>query len=134
MPQDIINSEDPDYIMRAIRERFLEDSTVTIVMVGQCTWSRKFIDWEVQASLRRREQGPPPNGLMAILVDRNAERGRLPHRVKLNWESGYASFYPYPSSASQLADWVDKAFEAREKNPHLIENPRDRKVNNSPCP
>jgi hypothetical protein len=53
MPEDIIRSNDDDYVMGRIRERFLKDSTVTIVLVGACTWARKFVDWEVQASLRR---------------------------------------------------------------------------------
>lgn len=89
MPDDIIESDDPDYVMRQIRERFLQDSTVTIVLIGRCTWARKFVDWEVQASLRRRAQGPPPNGLLAILLDPAQTRGRLPDRVRLNTESGY---------------------------------------------
>ncbi|MBN1655077.1 MAG: TIR domain-containing protein [Deltaproteobacteria bacterium] len=42
----------PDYVMRRIRDEHLRDSTVTIVMIGNCTWSRKYVDWELQASLR----------------------------------------------------------------------------------
>ena len=81
MPDDIINSDDDDYVMRQIRERFLEDSSVTIVMIGNCTWARKFVDWEVQASLRRKAEGPPPNGLLAVLLDPTATQGKLPTRV-----------------------------------------------------
>ena len=134
MPEDIINSNNDDYVMQQIRERFLEDSSVTIVMIGNCTWSRKFVDWELQASLRRRSQGPAPNGLIAILLDPQAERGILPERVRLNIDSGYAQFYPYPSSADQLAVWIDEAFEAREGNAHLIENPRGRQAADMRCP
>jgi len=35
MSQDIIDSTDTDYVMRRIRERYLSDSTVTIVMLGK---------------------------------------------------------------------------------------------------
>ena len=35
------DSNDPQYIMRKIREQKLEDSTVTIVLVGSCTHSRR---------------------------------------------------------------------------------------------
>jgi hypothetical protein len=120
MPEDIIDSDDPDYVMRKIRERFLKDSTVTIVMIGECTWARKFVDWEVQASLRRRAEGPPPNGLFAILLDRSKERGRLPDRVKLNRDSAYAKFCSYPSSAYQLSQWIDEAYYARTENGSLL--------------
>jgi hypothetical protein len=134
MPDDIINSGDSNYIMGQIRERFLKDSTVTIVMVGECTWSRKFVDWEVQTSLRRRKFGPPPNGLLAILLDPKATRGHLPNRVNLNHDSGYAYFRPYPSNKTELSGWIDEAFRARTAHDSLIENPRDRKQRNSTCP
>src|SRR4051812_19538675 len=49
---DFINSTDYDYVMRRIRERYLTDSSVTIVMAGRCTWARKYVDWEVASSLR----------------------------------------------------------------------------------
>lgn len=43
------DSNNPQYIMRKIREDKLEDSTVTIVLVGSCTHSRRYVDWEVKA-------------------------------------------------------------------------------------
>ena len=59
-----VDSNDPQYIMRKIREKKLEDSTVTIVLVGNCTLSRRYVDWEVRASL---QQGQTlPNSLIAI--------------------------------------------------------------------
>lgn len=133
MPEDIIESDNEDYVMQQIRERFLEDSSVTIVMIGSCTWSRKFIDWEVQASLRQKGSGPPPNGLLAILLDPGASQGNLPDRVKLNFDSGYALFRRYPQNKSELADWIDEAFDAREEKANLIENPRERKQQDDPC-
>ena len=52
MSQDIVDSTDTDYVMRRIRELYLSDSTVTIVMLGKCTWARRYVDWEIQSSLR----------------------------------------------------------------------------------
>jgi len=49
MEDDIIDSNDTDYVMRRIRQLYLQDSTVTIVLIGKCTWARRFVDWEVQA-------------------------------------------------------------------------------------
>src|SRR4051794_29715792 len=108
MPEDLVNSDDDDYVIGQIRKRFLEDSTVTIVLVGTCTWSRKFVDWEVQASLRQPANGSP-NGLIAILADPSTTQGRLPDRVKLNYDSGYCQFYPYPRSGANLSTWIDGA-------------------------
>ena len=43
MAGDVINSTDADYIKRRIRELYLRDSTVTLVMVGAETWGRRFV-------------------------------------------------------------------------------------------
>ncbi len=46
-----VNSTDQDYVKRVIREKYLTDSTVTIVLIGRCTWARRFVDWEIASSL-----------------------------------------------------------------------------------
>lgn len=135
MPEDIINSWDDDYVMSQIRARFLQDSSVTIVLVGNCTWSRKFVDWEVQASLRQRAGGAP-NGLLAIVLDPNRKTNpapQLPDRVSLNVDSGYARYNWYPQSATELSEWIDDAYDARTKLPGRIENPRQRKKTDDYC-
>ena len=132
MPDDVIRSEDPTYVMRRIRELFLGDSTVTIVLVGECTWARKFVDWEVQASLRQPADGLP-NGMLAVLLSKTKTSGHLPERVELNTVAGYAAFYRYPSSAAELSGWIEDAFQARRSRASRIRNPRDRRRINSSC-
>lgn len=131
MTDDIIDSNNTDYVMRRIRELYLEDSTVTIVLIGQCTWARRYVDWEVQASLRQPANGLP-NGLLAIQL---AEHHRsLPNRVKLNVDSGYAKFYKYPQSQDNLNRLIEEAYQARTTLANKIENPRDRFSYNRTCP
>ena len=45
---DFINSTNTEYVMQRIREKYLQDSTVTIVLLGACTHSRRYIDWEIK--------------------------------------------------------------------------------------
>src|SRR5690349_9210002 len=40
---DFIDSQDPEYVMSRIRAEHLGDSTVTLLMLGSCTHSRKYI-------------------------------------------------------------------------------------------
>lgn len=131
-PEDLINSSDTDYVMSEIRRRFLKESTVTIVLLGKCTWARRFVDWEIQSSLRRPMNGSP-NGLMGIILDPQKTRATLPERFKSNWESGYAGFYNFPAGPVTLADWIDTAFNARTEKASLIVNPRDRFKYNKTC-
>lgn len=65
MADEIINSTNTDYVMSQIRVRYLRDSSVTIVLMGPCTWARRYVDWEIQSSLRSGAQ-TTPNGLLAI--------------------------------------------------------------------
>src|SRR5258708_1562614 len=64
---DLIASSDSDYVMGQIRQRYLGDSTVTLVLVGSCTHSRRYIDWEIKSSLRQGDVYTP-NGLAGIIL------------------------------------------------------------------
>jgi len=138
MEQDIIDSEDTDYIMRRIRELYLKDSTVTIVLIGKCTWARRFVDWELQASLRHGEK-VTANGLLGIVLTSAGKKPIPPDRLKKNLkgensDEGYARWFWYPKRKDTLANWIDDAFKARTNRANLIENPRDRFKNNRKCP
>lgn len=80
MAQDIIDSTDPDYVMRRIRELYIRDSTVTLVMLGKCTCTRRYVDWEIQASLWASQSGLA-NGLLAIKLPTFPEDGAFPDRL-----------------------------------------------------
>lgn len=130
MEDDIIDSTNTDYVMQRIRSLYLKDSTVTIVLIGKCTWARRFVDWEVQASLRNPADGYP-NGVVAIQLWDSYKT--LPNRVNLNVDSGYSKFYKYPSSSTSLENMINEAFDARFDKQSLIENPRERFKNNRLC-
>ena len=136
--QDIIDSNDTDYVMRRIRELYLKDSTVTITLVGKCTWARRYVDWEIQSSLRHGEK-VTPNGLLGIALPSAESKPILPNRLFINlkgtnYNEGYARWHWYPKSKNDLANWIEDAFNARTNRADLIENPRERFTNNRPCP
>jgi len=66
----------------------------------------------------------------------NVASRQLPPRVDDNvaGEQGYARWWKYPSTVSELQSCITQAFDARTAKAHLINNTRDRKINNSPCP
>lgn len=138
MADDVINSNDTDYVMRRIRELYLKDSTVTIVLIGKCTWARRYVDWEIQSSLHHGET-VTPNGLLGIVLPSAGKKPIPPDRLKKNLkgedsDEGYARWYWYPKRKDSLANWIEDAFEARTSRTHLIVNPRDRFKYNRSCP
>lgn len=139
MSGDIIDSESSDYIMSRIREKYLRGTTVTIVLIGQCTWARKFVDWEVAASLRNTA-AYRRNGLLAITLPSVASmKGRqVPSRVSDNIEGadgdeGYARWWKYPSSSSSLANMIETAYGYRTSRSGLARNTRPLRSRNSAC-
>jgi hypothetical protein len=132
---EFINSTNTDYVMQRIREKYLGDSTVTIVLIGSCTHSRRYVDWEIKSSLRQGQY--TPNGLIGILLPSQGNSAHLPPRMKANWgkcESDcYARYRSYPSSAQQLANWIEDAYQARTSQAHLIQNSQDMMKYNGVC-
>jgi MTH538 TIR-like domain (DUF1863) len=135
---DFIESSDTDYVMDRIREKYLTDSTVTIVMVGKCTWARRFVDWEVYSSLRH-DMNNKRNGVMAITLPSVADNAKqLPARVKDNvlgddGDDGYARWWKYPKSNDSLGSLIEIAFQARATKSNLIDNTRARRLSNAAC-
>ena len=121
---EFINSTNPEYVMTQIRNKYLLDTTVTIVLVGSCTHSRRYVDWELKSSLR---QGAYiPNGVMGIILPSLGKSACLPPRLEANWSKGhmdcYARYWIYPSSPEELGTWIDDAYNARTIRAHLIKN------------
>ncbi len=132
---DFINSTDTDYVMTQIRKKYLLDTTVTIVLIGSCTHSRRYVDWEIKSSLRQGAY--TPNGLMGIILPSQGKSARLPPRLAENWEDAnsncYARYWVYPSSINQLGGWIEDAFSARKSRTNLIVNPSEMMKYSAKC-
>ncbi len=133
--ETFINSSDPEYVMGQIRQKYLGDSTVTIILLGTCTHSRRYVDWEIKTSLRRGDY--TPNGLIAILLSSAAGSAHLPDRFRTNWNAQhigcYARYYAMPTSAAQLRGWIEDAFSARATRADFIQNDADMMRYNARC-
>ena len=133
---DFINSDDREYVMRRIREKYLSNTTVTIVLIGECTKARKYVDWEIASSLRN----DPVNGrsgLLGINMKSVGSQGLAPPRLGNNYDSedkagSYALYQTYPSTAQVLRNAIQTAFDRRET--HTPINTLDLFKNNRPCP
>jgi hypothetical protein len=135
---DFIDSDNTNYVMQRIRDLYLSKSTVTIVLIGSCTWARKYVDWEVASSVRD-SSNDKRSGLLAINLPYMGKGGRLPDRVDDNVsrdangnELGYAHWYVYPKTKAQLRSWIQAAFDRRDT--HTPSPARLLRQRNSTCP
>jgi hypothetical protein len=102
------------FIEREIRERFLTNTTVTIMLAGKCTWSQRYVDWEIAASLRKdAERGR--SALLGIRLPYMASSPvTVPERFQDNLKNGYAMFKTYPPTPEDLRTWIQQALERRD--------------------
>ena len=119
---DIPNGSSLGEISRRIRDTYLSDSTVTVVLVGSDTWRRKHIDWEIAATVRDTEANPR-SGLLGILLPTHPSFGEkqvdpytIPPRLHDNVESGFAKLYSWSESEQRVSEWVDGGVPTPQKN------------------
>jgi hypothetical protein len=145
-----INSDDDDYILGQIRTKHLRESTVTIVLIGKSTWSRKWVDWEVYSSLRGYGERSA-NGLLGITLpsatkwparlqdNYKVENGKQTgYAITTNWKNiapphlwrnsqGMIQRTQIEENRKKLTEWVEYAFKRRNKaNTYPILNNRER--------
>lgn len=131
---DIIDQNLPtEAVLQQIREDHIAQVSVTVVLVGRCTWKRKYVDWEIGASLRDTRTNPRC-GLIGILLPDHPDFGRdtyrprfLPPRLvdNLSNEHLFASVYKWSDDPSEVKRWIHKAFLRRRKqpDPHISHHP-----------
>ena len=116
-------------IRRYIREEYLADTTVTVVLIGVETWQRKHVDWEIGASLRKTETNGR-GGLVGIVLPEHSDYEkptkyprRMPPRLADNLLGAdpYAQLYdwPKPFDPETVVQWIEKAYIRRDGQPPI---------------
>jgi MTH538 TIR-like domain (DUF1863) len=126
---DIDPGNSTEYTAQQIREKYIADATVTVVLIGPDTWRRKHVDWEISYSLRATNISER-SGLIGILLPNHPgyNPNNIPARLKDNLENGFAKIYPWSNDANEIQGWIHEAFIRRNKiNPN---NSRDLFGNN----
>lgn len=105
-----VDSDDPGYVMRRIRENYITGTSCTIVLCGPGTRWRKYIDWEIKATLDKA------HGLIGVHLPTNlpGPTGGVhkPDRLQDNIDSKYAvwaDWTAFTSSPSAVQATIEKA-------------------------
>jgi len=116
---DIDENLSADRIRQIIRDRYLRNSTVTIVLVGTQTWQRKHIDWEIGSSIRDTQYNSR-SGLLGILLPPHPSYGTkfydpntIPPRLHDNIVCGFAKMYDWTTNKISIHNWIHDAFNRR---------------------
>ena len=129
-PGDIHDQNLPvDEIRRRIRDDHIAGATVTVVLIGPCTWQRKHVDWEVSVSIIDRRNNERC-GLVGLLLPTHPDYDKkpedrnpriIPPRLACNIDGNdpFAVIYKWPRKrvARRVMPKVHRAFQRKDKTP-----------------
>lgn len=117
---DIDPNLNTETVRRKIREEYLRDTSVTVVLVGKETWKRKHVDWEISASIRKTKMSPR-SGLLGIILPTHPNYQEefynsyiIPPRLYDNIKCKYAKIYDWSSNTNTVQNWIHQAFLRRD--------------------
>lgn len=124
-----IDSEDVNYVIRRIREAYIAGSSCTIVLVGKDTWGRKYVDWEIKATLEKE------HGLIGVRLPTAPvtpqNKVTVPQRLYDNIQSGFVLWLTWEqiTAGGQVCTQFIEQANGRDKN--LIAAPCERRLRNA---
>lgn len=130
--KDDIGHLTDETIYSKIRSK-MRSCSVTVVLIGERTGHRKWIDWEIWASLRSytHPYDPlktfKPNGLLGIYLPDVLHS--VPNRLMDNIDSGYAVSMKWENLERDFESKVNYAYWNRMNNAYKIRNSRQRLEN-----
>lgn len=120
------DSDNVDYVMQRIRDKHLTGISCTVVLIGARTHERKYVDWEIKATLAKQ------HGLVGIVLPTHARNpgGQIivPDRFLDNANTGYAVWRHWDGLTVQGLTQVLEEAIAQPKQ--LIDNSRTMRQRN----
>ncbi len=105
-----------DTIRRIIRDNYLRNTSVTVILIGEQTWQRKHIDWEISSSMRSTQLNPR-SGLLGLILPSHSsykkttiDKYTIPPRLSDNIECGYAVIDKWTNNPEDIQRLVHQAY------------------------
>jgi hypothetical protein len=118
---DIQDGLKTETIRQTIRDKYLRDTSVTVVLIGNDTWKRKHVDWEISSSIRKTELNPR-SGLIGILLPTYRRPGlgkynpyTIPPRLYDNINNDFAAIYEWSNNPNEIRGWIDEAYKRKSR-------------------
>lgn len=127
-----IDSDNVDYVIQRIRDSYISGSSCTIVLCGLETPWRKYVDWEIKATLDKE------HGLIGVNLPSNPSNAAgavtVPSRLHDNIKSGYAVWTNWQAITQNAASVKTFIEQAIARSAALIVNNREMMSRNGAPP
>ncbi len=94
-----INSVDPAYVGRVIREEYIQPASVTVVLIGNRTAQSPWVQWEIQESVRQGK------GILGIRL--KGTYGAVPAGIPAGAVGGW--------DPEKFAGWIEWAYQQSQR-------------------
>ena len=105
-----LDSNNSEYLNRKIREEYIFGTSLTIVLCGAETWKRRWVDWEIHATLHYQ------HGLLGIILPtcsiNQQNQFLVPDRLVDNVGSGYATWMKLTQDDKMLKSNMETTIKA----------------------
>lgn len=103
-----VDSDNVNYVMQRIRDNHISGTSCTVVLIGAQTHQRKYVDWEIKATLDKE------HGLLGVILPNHQKSidGKImvPDRFFENFTTGYALFEHWGNlTVQRLTALIDAA-------------------------
>jgi len=116
---DICTDIATETVRQKIRDEFIADASVTVVLIGPETWKRRHVDWEISASIKDTKNNPRC-GLFGLLLPTHPSYNKgtfnefiVPPRLYYNHKTGFAHIYNWEENPEGLQNMIHNAFMKR---------------------
>jgi hypothetical protein len=127
-----LDSDDVDYVNQSIRDQCISGSSCTIVLCGKETPWRKYVDWEIKATLDME------HGLIGVNLPTNpinpSGKYLVPDRLHDNIQSGYAVWDSWASIIPDVGNLKNLIEQAINRSGKFIINNRQMMARNGTPP
>ena len=127
-----IDSDNVNYVLQRIRDTFVKGSSCTIVLCGAETPWRKYVDWEIKATLDMK------HGLIGVNLPTSRQNSNgnfvVPDRLHDNIQSGYAVWTNWAAFTANAAAAKTIIEQAIAKSAASIVNNREMMSRNQTPP
>ena len=116
---DIDDNLKTETIRQKIRDDYIREASVIIVLIGTETWKRKHVDWEISSGIRRTQRNPRC-GLLGIFLpsyplhNNTYKNHTIPPRLYDNKECNYAKLHLWSKNHTDVSNWIHEAFNNRD--------------------
>jgi hypothetical protein len=116
-------------VRQRLYDKHIKGSSCTLVLVGWATWGRKYVDWEMDATLQKE------HGLIGVCLPTAPVSSNgcviVPDRLYDNIQSLYALWLTWAQLMQNPATLTSLIAQAKAKPKLLINNSRARRYRNA---